>query len=370
MGNCCASHNLEKVELLHQCNAPGVIFREEIRDINKSRRNVVSWLPETNEPSGIVLISHGLNEHSLRYYRLAIELAQIGFGVYSIDHVSHGKSDGVRSVIVDYRIMLDDFAVFGNSIHEQYQELPLFLMAHSMGSMIGIMTASRIAGLQAVVLSGVPLFPGPGASSPLGMQCLYPLSQTWMAPYIARAGATVAPAGLLAPLIVKELTSDPVELQQLAADPRVCPPYISNRSGYELLKLSVLAKAEVTRLPASLSLLCIHGSEDAIALPRGSEFVFEHAQCDRARKRLHKVAGALHEPFHEREPLRSDAIACVTDFFQQQLHLYLRRPPPPPLLSSSLPTTAATSESNIQLISQPIATNAGTDTDVVPTDTV
>ena len=51
-----------------------------------------------------------------------------------------------------------------------------------------------------VCMAGVPFFPGWAAASPFGLRCLYPLSQTSIAPYIAAATAFFAPQGLLAPL--------------------------------------------------------------------------------------------------------------------------------------------------------------------------
>ncbi len=48
--------------------------------------------------------------------------------------------------------------------------------------------------------AGVPFFPGWAAASPFGLKCLYPLSQTAIAPYLAATMAVLAPQGLLAPL--------------------------------------------------------------------------------------------------------------------------------------------------------------------------
>jgi hypothetical protein len=51
-------------------------------------RNVVSWTPE--EPKAIVLICHGLHDHSIRYHKLAHALTAQRFVVYGMDHMGHG----------------------------------------------------------------------------------------------------------------------------------------------------------------------------------------------------------------------------------------------------------------------------------------
>ena len=39
---------------------------------------------------GVIILSHGVNEHALCYYTLAITLVEAGYVVYGIDHESHG----------------------------------------------------------------------------------------------------------------------------------------------------------------------------------------------------------------------------------------------------------------------------------------
>jgi hypothetical protein len=47
---------------------------EEIATGIIGKRNIVTWSPKSGVVKGIVLISHGLHEHSLRYYAVAQEL--------------------------------------------------------------------------------------------------------------------------------------------------------------------------------------------------------------------------------------------------------------------------------------------------------
>ena len=64
--------------------------------------------------------------------------------------------------------------------------------------------------------------------------------------------------------------------------------------------------------------LCIHGADDLIALPKSTDYVFEHAGTPLALRQKHIIAGAKHEPFHEIESIRTAAIAYVVQYFETQ----------------------------------------------------
>ena len=249
---CSDSKQVEYVEIVSRCASPGVTFHEEITVINGGNRNVVSWVPETLPIKAIIIVSHGLNEHALRYYGVGIELANHGYGVYAIDHVSHGKSDGKRGIIENHATMCEDFTAFGIFVKEQYPTLPMYLLAHSMGTLVGIKSINGIKDLKAVVLSGAAIFSGPGSSSPFGCRCLYPLSQTSFAVCLTSVTSVLDPGGPAAPLVVGELTSDPVELEINAKDPRVAPPIVTNKSAYEVVKLIAAAKLEIPNIKVGL----------------------------------------------------------------------------------------------------------------------
>jgi alpha-beta hydrolase superfamily lysophospholipase len=245
---CNTSTAVQYAEITDLCQCPGVLFHEEIQVLNNASRNVASWLPELEPVKAAVIISHGLNEHILRYYGIATELAKHGFAVYGIDHVSHGKSTGKRGVIPDCTVMYRDFIAFGTSINEKHPTVPLFMLAHSMGTLVGMMSINSIPQLKAAVLSGPAVIAGPGSSSPFGMRCLYPLSQTSFAICLTSVTSAVDPRGAAAPLVLEEITSDPDELERIRKDPRLAPPIVTNKSAYEVVKLINATKAEIPNI--------------------------------------------------------------------------------------------------------------------------
>ncbi|AHG46163.1 lysophospholipase [Rhizobium leguminosarum bv. trifolii CB782] len=96
---------------------------------------------------GILLISHGLAEHSKRYLTFAEAMAARGYHVYAHDHRGHGETTapdapvgrfarrgGVDRVIGDVLTMRAHAAML-------HPGLPVILFGHSMGGLIALNTA-------------------------------------------------------------------------------------------------------------------------------------------------------------------------------------------------------------------------------------
>lgn len=173
-----------------------VSFSEEIEAIRGNDRNITKWLPST-DPKAIVLICHGILEHSLRHSRVSYSLARRNYAVFGIDHIGHGLSPGIRGLIPDYKILVDDFTEFGNSVSSKYPTKPLFIYAHSMGTMVAVLASKAIPSVRAIVFryrkaiyfyllellshllcSAIAFQAGKDSASPFGLQMLYPLSRT------------------------------------------------------------------------------------------------------------------------------------------------------------------------------------------------
>ncbi len=113
---------------------------------------VRSFVPddlEAKAPRAVVLISHGMGEHSARYARLAEGLTSEGYAVYAPDHRGHGRTPtsaadlghfadhaGWKSVVSDLQEVLD-------GVKGRHPGVPVFLLGHSMGSYIARALAFR-----------------------------------------------------------------------------------------------------------------------------------------------------------------------------------------------------------------------------------
>lgn len=88
-------------------------------------------IPE--KPKGIIIIIHGLCEHSGRYDYIAQKFYNNNYGVYRFDHRGHGKSEGKRVYYGKFNEIVDDINHLVDLVKRKYDSIPLFLLGHSMG---------------------------------------------------------------------------------------------------------------------------------------------------------------------------------------------------------------------------------------------
>ena len=112
----------------------GVTLEEKIVELNGRKINVSHWSPVS--PKAIILVSHGLHEHGLRYFAVAASLTAKNFAVVAMDHSSHGLSEGTRGLITDYTALPLDFCALATSLHKESPQLPFFILSHSMGTLV------------------------------------------------------------------------------------------------------------------------------------------------------------------------------------------------------------------------------------------
>lgn len=80
------------------------------------------------QTQGLLLLCHGICEHSGRYLPLADILTSRGFEVYAMDHRGHGRSDGYRNYINSMSDVIQDNCDFLEYIHSLNPSLPVFVM--------------------------------------------------------------------------------------------------------------------------------------------------------------------------------------------------------------------------------------------------
>jgi len=107
-------------------------FFKGVRDANIYFQG---WLPE-NEPRAVLLIVHGLAEHCGRYMNVVNHFVPLGYAVYGIDHLGHGKSDGKRVYVERFNDYTNTLKVYFDMIHGWQPDKPIFLVGHSMGGLI------------------------------------------------------------------------------------------------------------------------------------------------------------------------------------------------------------------------------------------
>ena len=116
------------------------------------------WDPD-GDPVAAVQVAHGMGEHVLRYEELAQALNQAGFVVYGQDHRGHGgsASPGAEGDLGPggWPALVDDIGLLSAKIRAEYPDLPLFALAHSMGSFaIQQYLLDHSADVDGVILTG------------------------------------------------------------------------------------------------------------------------------------------------------------------------------------------------------------------------
>lgn len=99
------------------------------------------------DANGILLICHGLAEHSRRYATFANAMVSRGYHVYAHDHRGHGETTADDAPIGRFarrdgvKVVIDDVAAMRDHAARHYPGLPVILFGHSMGGLIALNAA-------------------------------------------------------------------------------------------------------------------------------------------------------------------------------------------------------------------------------------
>ncbi|CAN5812471.1 alpha/beta hydrolase [soil metagenome] len=87
----------------------------------------------------VLVLVHGLGEHSGRYERLSRTLADAGVAVFAFDLRGHGRSPGKRGHVSAFGDFTSDLESFRQVVRREVSEAsPIFLFGHSLGGLISI----------------------------------------------------------------------------------------------------------------------------------------------------------------------------------------------------------------------------------------
>lgn len=239
-------------------------------------------LPE-GDPTGVLLVCHGLGEHSGRYGSVEDALVPDGWAVYGLDHRGHGRSTGRRAHLDRYSDWLTDFDAFRMLVAARHPGLPLFLLGHSMGGQIALAYAlDHGAGLAGLVLSA------PALASNAVPRAAVPVLRL-----LARVAPTLRPAGI----DPTKVSKDPAVVADYLADPLV-------HHGNPTLGLSaaLFGQFDVLRQRSRelrLPVLLQHGSLDVLTDPAGTRGLESAIGTGDLTVRWYE--GLWHEIYHEPE---------------------------------------------------------------------
>lgn len=105
-------------------------------------KELVAYHWEKSAPKAVIQIAHGMSEYAARYNHFAEFLVANGFAVVAHDQRGHGKTAGtIEKVghIADANgmdLLASDVKDVAQFVDENYAEVPVFLLGHSMGSFV------------------------------------------------------------------------------------------------------------------------------------------------------------------------------------------------------------------------------------------
>lgn len=256
-----------------------------------------AWLPD-GDVRAVVLLFHGLGEHSGRYAHVAEALVQAGYAVHALDHRGHGKSEGRRVYVKRYDEFQRDLVQFRELVVAQHPGLPVVVMGHSMGGNLAVgHVLDHQEGVRALVLSGPALKLGDSL----------PKWQVGMLLLIARVAPKLRPQALEAAAISR----DPEVVRAYLADPLVFTGKVTAGLGAALIRAmrSFPARYPSLRLP----ILLLHGTHDQLADVGGTKELERLAV--NAEVTAHYYDGLYHEVFNE--PEQGTVIADLVGWLHQ-----------------------------------------------------
>ena len=288
---------------------------------------VNQWLPE-GTLKAVILVSHGMAEHSARYARLAEQLCNQGYGVYALDQRGHGQTatHGVLGHYADddgWCKVVGDLASLNQHIGQQHPGLPIVLLGHSMGSYIAqAYLLHHSASLHGAVLSGsnfqpVALYRAARLIARFERWRQGPTGRSALLEWLTFGSFNKAFKPNRTPF--DWLSRDPAEVDKYIADP-LCGFRCTNQLWVDLLQglQHITPHSRLVQIDNNLPLLVIGGECDPVSQGKRLK-VLANALCNAGSNNLQvKIyPNARHELFNETN--RDAVTADLINWLQQAL---------------------------------------------------
>lgn len=279
-------------------------------------------------PRAVVMLAHGMGEHSGRYAAFGQALAHIDIDLYALDQRGHGLTaqHGVRGHFANqdgWQRVQDDLHELRQLIHQQHPQAPLFLFGHSMGSYIAqAYLLKHSAGLQGVVLSGsnyqpVLLYRAARLIARFERWRQGPLGRSALIEWLSFGSFNKAFKPNRTPF--DWLSRDAAQVDAYIADP-MCGFRCTNQLWIDLLGglQEITPSANLARIDARLPLLVIGGECDPVSAgKRQKDLAAALRQAGLRHVQLNLYPDARHELLHETN--RADVTQFLIDWLNQTL---------------------------------------------------
>ncbi len=257
------------------------------------------WLPE-KDPTAILLIVHGLAEHSGRYMNLVNHFIPLGYAVYTLDLPGHGQSGGTRVFVSRFSDFTHTIRVYAKTIRKIHPEKPVFIVGHSMGGLISaVYLIDDPSGVSGAVFSS------PGVRVPDNISPVLIFAGKVLSFLLPRIGLIgIDPNGVC---------RDETVVDAYVNDPLVYTGKTTARLAAEMLKAMNRVAAEAGSI--TLPVLVVQGGSDRLIDPEGANAFCESVGS--VDKSIRIYDGFYHEVFND--PERNRVLEDVEHWIAKRL---------------------------------------------------
>ncbi len=279
------------------------MHRDEFRYRSKDSLNLYArvWTPD-GDVRGVVALVHGLGEYGGRYADIGQSFADRGYAFVAGDLRGHGVSEGRRAFVSRLDDFMEDLDRYCDEVRLRFPDKPLFLYCFSMGSTIGASYLARrhprVAG--AILCSGGFVMPPASAAAMGKVRTLRHL-----VPTMAVSNGMGANRG--------KVCHDVGVLDAYDADPLV---YRRITVGLAAVIGEAGAEALVRAGEIQVPLLVMHGEDDVIALPEGSQRLAAGASGDVTLKLWPRLYHFIH---HEPDGAKEQVLTFAADWLDKHV---------------------------------------------------
>jgi len=259
-----------------------IIRRTESHFVSADGRTLFrrAWIP--GRVDQVILLVHGLCEHSGRYEGVGRWFAERNTAVHAFDHQGHGRAQGRRGHLRKFRHLIDDLESVLRIVQSEHPGLRVFLVGHSMGGLIVTEFLRRKPSVAGAVTSGAAL--------------ALPPSIRGVRVFALRVVRRLAPLWKISTGIdTAALSRDPEVGAAYLADPLVLPRMTLGLAAelFRTVRRALNGAAHV-----EVPMLLLHGEDDPICPLEGSRS-FEAQLAPQSELRTYP--GLRHEIFNEPE---------------------------------------------------------------------
>ncbi|KAJ7565950.1 hypothetical protein O6H91_02G082700 [Diphasiastrum complanatum] len=239
-----------------------------------------------------------------RYARFARQLNAAGYGVFGMDWIGHGGTDGLHGYVESLDYAVSDTTEFLQKVASQHPSVPCFLFGHSTGGAIAVKVAIQSSAkklLNGLVLTSPALRIKPG--HPV-LRAVAPLFSILLPKYQFRGNRKRQP-----------VCRDPAALAAKYSDPLVYTGPIRIRTATEILRITSYLQRNLSKV--SIPFFVLHGTEDKVTDPTASQDLYDQAVSEIKNAKFYD--GLLHDLLFE---LEKDSIAAdIIDWLDRMIEV-------------------------------------------------